>query len=481
MEPENIDKKLMSLLGNSLKESIGMRKVSAYLYERIVKDNRNNLNDLLEARMKKYYWSISLVKRFFYNVKKGYISKEMTARLVDVVFKGAFHCDSAENVKLHDDTVKAYFEKHGVNPPSFIVISPTQRCNLQCTGCYASSGANMTPQLSYSTVDKIIGEFRDEMGGRFVVVSGGEPLMYREGDKSLFDIFKKYNDVFFMFYTNGTLINEYTAHYLSKLGNAIPAISIEGYEKETDARRGLGTYSKIMQAMENLKNAGVPFLTSVTATSKNAELLLEDDFYEYYFDKMGASFMWQFQLMPIGRGKSAFEMVPTPEIRVKLYKKWESLLLKKKYPVADFWNSGVLVGGCIAYGRRGGYVYIDWNGNIMPCVFVPYTIDNVNEIYARGGSFGDALKKKFMCNGREWQDREQRCKSNMSNLLMPCSIRDHYDNFRKNILTSDVKGEDAPAQDILEDKEYHDLLCDYDEKLSVLTEKIWEEEYLKSE
>ncbi|MFA6812805.1 MAG: hypothetical protein WCR45_06915, partial [Bacteroidaceae bacterium] len=201
--------------------------------------------------------------------------------------------------------------------------------------------------------------------------------------------------------------------------------------------------------------------------------------YKFYFDEQGVSFMWQFQLMPIGRGKSAFEMVPPPADRLKLYRKWEQML-KNNYPVADFWNSGVLVNGCVAYGRNGGYVYIDWNGDIMPCVFVPYTIDNVNKLYAEGKSLCTALKSPLMINGRNWQNKTQLDnRMHADNLLMPCSIRDHYENFRSHILTKESRGADSVANEILKDKEYYDNLVKYDKDLENITEDIWEKEYLE--
>ncbi|MCD6113526.1 MAG: hypothetical protein J7J86_09730, partial [Bacteroidales bacterium] len=131
------------------------------------------------------------------------------------------------------------------------------------------------------------------------------------------------------------------------------------------------------------------------------------------------------------------------------------------------------------YGRHGGYVYIDWNGNIMPCVFVPYYVDNIYKLYENGKTIADALNSKFMKNGREWQN-----KYGLDNLkfpdnwLMPCSIRDHYEIFRKSIITKDIKGEDAIAEEILDDQEYYDNLLKYDNKLESLSRKIWEEEYL---
>ena len=37
----------------------------------------------------------------------------------------------------------------------------------------------------------------------------------------------------------------------------------------------------------------------------------------------------------------------------------------------DFWNSAHLSCGCMAAGRAGGYIYVNWNGDVTPCVFVP--------------------------------------------------------------------------------------------------------------
>ena len=190
--------------------------------------------------------------------------------------------------------------------------------------------------------------------------------------------------------------------------------------------------------------------------------------------------MWMFQLMPIGQARNMKEMMVTPKQRVKLYRKWEYLLKEKKYCIADFWNSGVLSNGCIAYGRRGGFLYIDWNGNITPCAFVPYYEDNINDLYKDGKKLADSLFSDLFINGRKWQkeygldNTKKPC-----NWLMPCSIRDHWLNFRKNILTKISKPEDEYAKEALESKNYEDVLKQFDEELAGKTEPIWEKEYLE--
>ena len=70
----------------------------------------------------------------------------------------------------------------------------------------------------------------------------------------------------------------------------------------------------------------------------------------------------------------------------------------------------------------------------MPCVFIPYYTENILDLYKNEKTLTDALLTKFMANGRAWQNNY--ALNNLmktDNLLMPCSIRDHYVNFRQHI------------------------------------------------
>ena len=65
--------------------------------------------------------------------------------------------------------------------PSFVVMSPTMRCNLKCTGCY-SGLYSKRGELSEAEIRRILDECRS-IGAYFVVVSGGEPfLLVEEAD-----------------------------------------------------------------------------------------------------------------------------------------------------------------------------------------------------------------------------------------------------------------------------------------------------------
>jgi len=153
-------------------------------------------------------------------------------------------------------------------PPNFITISPTKKCNLRCIGCYAASSPETATTLSWSLLNRVIEDAYSNMGMRFFVISGGEPLMYKSENKTILDLAEKWNDCFFLMYTNGTLINKDTASRMADSGNITPAISVEGYQPETDERRGKGVYQRIIKSKDNLIAYGVPFGMSVTPTKK---------------------------------------------------------------------------------------------------------------------------------------------------------------------------------------------------------------------
>ena len=49
--------------------------------------------------------------------------------------------------------------------------------------------------------------------------------------------------------TNATLIDEDFADEMLRVGNFVPAISLEGFEDATDGRRGNGVYQKVIHAL----------------------------------------------------------------------------------------------------------------------------------------------------------------------------------------------------------------------------------------
>lgn len=327
--------------------------------------------------------------------------------------------------------------------PAFVLISPTNICNLKCKGCYAGENYDKHT-LDFDVFDWVIRDMKEKLGTRFFVFSGGEPLAYRSKGKTILDIFAKHPDCFFLFFTNGTLITKKVAARLEKVANATPAISVEGFKEETEARRGPNVYEKIIDAMKYLREKGILFGVSLTPMRYNANLLFSDDFIEFWFDKQGATYAWYFQYMPIGKDPCP-ELMVTPEQRERMWHKvWQ--YIRKGYFLADFWNCGSVSKGCISAAKNGGYFHVLWNGDITPCAFVPYKdrnkkINNVYSLIKNKKSIVDAINAPFFKEIREWQKRQQehakgkRCSKcggiGCGNLLMPCPIRDNSREFYK--------------------------------------------------
>ena len=412
---------------------------------------------------------IALLRCVERNLDRGLISQHVLDRLFTVLL---------DNVFCNKDAVSRATERLGFGPPGFVLVSPGKRCNLHCTGCYACSNARSAAKLDWHTFDRILTEKEDLWGSRFTVISGGEPFMWEDNGRDLLDMAAKHSSNCFMVYTNGTLINKEVASRLEELGNVTLAISVEGFEAETDQRRGKGVYRRILRAFDNLREVGVPFGISVTATKHNWDMVTSDQFADFYFLDQGATYAWIFQYMPIGR-KHTLDLMVTPEQRLEMLTRTWRMVRERGLFVADFWNSGVASKGCIAAGRPGGYCYIDWDGDVTPCAFVPYAAANINDVYRAGGNLDSILASPFFQHIREWQDAYGYATSaeKTGNWLCPCVIRDHFDEFLKGARACDVRPIDPDAEAALADPDYHEGMVEYGERFGRLSAPVWRRKY----
>ncbi|MEO0216567.1 MAG: radical SAM protein [candidate division WOR-3 bacterium] len=366
---------------------------------------------------------------------------------------------------------KEFREKFGFDPPGFMTISPAKRCNLRCQGCYANS-ASEEDQLPYDVFSRAIREMRELWGARFVVISGGEPMLYRWQGKTIMNIYEENQDSLFLMYTNGSLINEKVARKFAELGNVTPAVSVEGLKEMTERRRGKGFFEQIVKTLSLLKKYRVTFGISITATRENVDEIVSDEFIDFYFNKMGSAYAWVFHYMPIGRDIS-LDLIPTPEQRIYLWKKSWEVIRKRKIMFADFWNHGPVSDGCISAGRPGGYFYLDWQANVYPCVFFPYAAANLKELYEKGGNLNDLINLPLHKKIREWQFKYW----HEGDLLRPCPIRDHYLMAKSFVLETNAKPADSAAREILFDPDYEKKMAEYDFRLASVTKNIWERVY----
>ncbi len=457
---------------NKVLRAFLLKKGYQLAYKSLVEENSDNRP--IEMQKEKVRVILNLFEMADKRMKEGLLSPDVVRSVINVLINNL-----VIPTKEQKETDKKFKEAYNRTPPAFLVIAPTKRCNLHCVGCYASSDSKSAETIPYDILNRILEEKKKFWNSGFTVITGGEPFLYLSEEKGILDVVEEHPEQWFMFYTNGTLITKDIAKRMAKLGNVTPAISVEGFELQTDLRRGKGTFKKIMRSFENLREEGVPFGISTTAMRHNAELLVSDEFLDFYFNKQKATYGWLFQYMPIGR-KYTLDYVITPEQRLYLFKKEREILWEKKLFYPDFWNSGVLSTGCISSGREGGYLYIDWNGAVTPCAFFPYSTVNIFDVYKNGGNLNDVYNQPFFEAIRKWQDAYgyKRDKEHTGNYIIGCPIRDHYKMARNIIDKYNAKPEDISAKEALEDKEYYEGMVSYDIKLKNLLDPYWKDIYL---
>jgi MoaA/NifB/PqqE/SkfB family radical SAM enzyme len=343
---------------------------------------------------------------------------------------------------------KAFLRKNGFLPPYLLVVSPTMQCNLKCYGCYAGRYAKR--DLDLEIVADVIDQGK-EMGTYFVVLSGGEPFFWPD----IYRLFERQSDVFFQVYTNGSLIDRTAARRLADLGNVLPCIGVEGFERETDARRGPGAFKRILEAMDALKEHGVLFGFSATATRQNNDFVVSDQFVDFY-EQRGCSIGWYFNYVPVGRAPR-MNLMPTPEQRLARRRRLLHLRETRNMVLGDFWNDGPLTGGCIAGGRS--YLHVNSNGDIEPCVFTHFALHNIRE-----HTLKDAISSDFF---REIRESVPYCE----NLLRPCLIIDHPALLREIVARHGARPTHPGAEALLDDLK--DDLDRYAARYGELADEEW--------
>jgi MoaA/NifB/PqqE/SkfB family radical SAM enzyme len=449
---------------------VALPAIEKIAHKTTLSNKRSELQDgSWRQREDKFYMIFNVVRAAFKAYEQG--SPAVRSTILNLFLKEFLNPTNAEKKEL-------FKTKYGVYPPGFMTISPEGTCNLHCRDCYAASVSTDLPRLSADIFNRILSDKRDQWASWFTVVSGGEPFTWRDNGIDLIDIATQNPNQFFMVYTNGTLIDKNTATRMAQAGNISPAISVEGFETETDFRRGKGTYAKILKAFDNLREAGVPFGISVTANASNVTNLFTDEMVEFYFKQKGALYQWVFQYMPIGRGADTAAQVP-PDVRKEIWYREQELIKKERLLIADFWNGGLYSSGCISSGREDGYLYIDWTGNIYPCVFIPYWKDNIHQIYKQNRSLSDALFSDLFTGIRQWQKEYSFRKpvAEKGNEIRPCFFRDHHDLARKHFCQCNANPGNESAGVCLKDEEYLKAMRKYDQDFAALVDPIWNDLY----
>lgn len=314
----------------------------------------------------------SSIRRFFSNALK--ISLQDPSR-IGFILKTILRQRKAARTRVH-------WERNGVHVPPFIIASITKRCNLKCNGCY-SHVLHQTPgnEMPLEDLRQIL-EQAGELGVSFVLLAGGEPLLRAD----ILDVTLRFPEIIFPLFTNGTLLSGKILDKLQPQKHVIPILSMEGWERETDERRGRGVFRNSLKAMQKLRDLNIFFGISLTVTRDNLDLVTGDSFIEEFMN-VGCRLFFFVEYIPVQEGTE--ELVISQVQREALESSMERL--KSKFPglFISFPGDEKMYGGCLAAGR--GFIHISADGRVEPCPFAPYSDTNL-----KAASLKEALKSEFL-------------------------------------------------------------------------------------
>lgn len=294
-----------------------------------------------------------------------------------------------------------------------------------------------------------------KLGIHEYVMTGGEPLCRKD---DILRLARNHSDCGFMIFTNGTLVDQKLCEDLLDCKNILLVLSIEGFREETDARRGRGVFDRVVRAMDQMRDNGLVFGTSICYTRKNAGIVAGDEFLDFLIEK-GVAFSWYFHYMPVGNDASA-DLIPTPQQREYLYHRIREVRgFEGGKPIflMDFQNDGEFVDGCIAGGKH--YCHINANGDVEPCVFIHYSEANIHDT-----SLLDCLRQPLF---KAYQ-AEQPFNSNM---LRPCPMLENPDRLRALIEKTGAESTDMLSP---ESSEHLCSKCDaFAREWAPTAEKLW--------
>ena len=241
--------------------------------------------------------------------------------------------------------------------PPFMFIALTNTCNLRCQGCWVEKDGKAR-HISPEDIDTIIGNGKKQKAYYYTLL-GGEPFLH----KNLMDILQRHDDCYFQVITNGMFFTEEIVAQIRRRGNMTPLISIDGLEEQNDRRRGPGVWRAIDHGLDLLKKEKLFYGVATTATGKNMDEVMSDDYVRHFIDK-GAMYLWYYIYRPVGE-ESHPEYCMQKEQIVEMRRRL--LGLRRKHPILlidTYWTAD---GEAFCPAAMGLGFHIGPEGSIEPC------------------------------------------------------------------------------------------------------------------
>lgn len=259
--------------------------------------------------------------------------------------------------------------------PTRIIVEVTTKCNLGCEYCYHSCN-NCGFDMDLNVLKGIVGCIKPETK---VVLTGGEPLCCSKIAMMLAEL--KRNDIKVIVYTNGLLLSQQILDEFKLSGVEKIQVSLDGLTDQTNRLRNM-TQKMVENVCDNIVIASrykefsvdVSCVLSITNYQQTEDLLKFSN-----ENNIGVVFSF---LSPEGNAVQSKLLLDTKQVGGVL------LQLDKKIPYYNLTMPSCGLGGsCPILCENGITPYVDYKGNVYPCIGLRGEIFCLGNVMDNGFTF----------------------------------------------------------------------------------------------
>ena len=293
-------------------------------------------------------------------------------------------------------------------------------CNFLCQHCSVKRFQGKKDGRQFTIADvKELARQADELGLARFVITGGEPLVFKDFDEVIEAIDPQ------KFYincdTNGWFLDEKRAKHIKNIGVDRVQLSIDSLDAEEHDkfRRAKGSYERAMKAVDASLDAGLDIFIQTVVTKQR---LYSDEFIKFieYFNNKGIGVFVTYA-KPVGAWEGNFDVL-VDKNDMAYFRELEL----KHHIYTHLTQAYGLNMGCIAVK---GMFSVTQYGDVLPCPYIHTSIGNVLEeplkdIIQRGLNikyFGEYIDTCIIAEDKDFIDKYVVNRIYNKPLPVPCS------------------------------------------------------------
>jgi len=242
-------------------------------------------------------------------------------------------------------------------------------CNMKCVHCHVKQFQQKFKNKRRMAPDDVknLSQQADELGLARFVITGGEPLIFKDFDKIIEAIDPSKFSI--NIDTNAWFLNDKKAKHLKEIGVDRVQISVDSLDEQEhdNFRRKPGAHKKAVAAIDTSIKAGLSILITTVATRQR---IRSGEFLNFvkYFNQQDVTIYANYP-KPVGMWEGQTDILVEPEDTEYIRE------LEKQYNVCTHLTPG--------YGRNMGcgsvkdIIGITEYGDVMPCPFIHVSLGSI--------------------------------------------------------------------------------------------------------